>query len=427
MSRRVAVVGGGVAGLVAAHELSKAGWDVTLLEKERRVGGHTHTVEVADGPDAGTPVDTGFIVCNDRTYPGFHRFLAELGVPWRWADMSFGCWDEDSGLQYAGTTLSGVFAQRRNLVSPAFWRLLAGIGRFGRLASAELGGAAMERETLRAFLERHGVGAEVRDLYLVPMGAAIWSASAEEMLDFPMAAFARFFHNHGLLTFADRPRWQTVRGGSRSYVRAFLARFPGTVRKGEPVAALRRPEGGGVELRTENGGWEPYDRAVVACHADEALALLSDPSDDERRLLGAWRYSRNDTWLHTDESFMPPNRRAWASWNYHRHAGEDGGRAVSVTYDMNRLQGLRCRKTYLVTLNPRREPAAERVLARIEYRHPTYDFPALRSQAELPGLNGKRSTWFCGSYFRHGFHEDAVQSALAAAAGFASRPEEVRA
>jgi predicted NAD/FAD-binding protein len=422
---KVAVVGGGVAGLVSAHELAKSGWDVTLFEKERRVGGHTHTVEVEDGPDAGTPVDTGFIVCNDRTYPGFHRFLAELGVPWRWADMSFGCWDEASGLQYAGTTLSGVFAQRRNLLSPAFWRLLAGIGRFGRGAAAELGGEAMGRETLRAFLARHAVPDAVRDLYIVPMGAAIWSASAAEMLDFPALTYARFFHNHGLLTFTDRPAWQTVKGGSHSYVKAFLARFPGKVRRGEGVKSLRRLEAGGVELTTGEG-WERFDRAVVACHADEALALLSDPSPDEKRLLGAWKYSKNDTWLHTDTSLLPPNPRAWASWNYRRFAAEDSQLPVSVTYDMNRLQGLRTRKTYLVTLNPRRLPAPEHVLRRIDYRHPTFDFPALRSQAELPSLNGVRSTWFCGSYFGYGFHEDAVQSGLRVAAGFARRPQEVR-
>lgn len=422
---RVAVVGGGVAGLVSAHELAKAGWDVTLLERENRVGGHTNTIEVEDGPDAGTPVDTGFIVCNDRTYPGFHRFLAELGVPWRWSEMSFACWDEASGLQYAGTTLSGLFAQRRNLASAGFWRLLAGIALYGRRAAREVDDPVLAGETLGRFLERHRVSRAVIDLYIVPMGAAVWSASAVEMLEFPAAAFLRFFHNHGLLTFTGRPNWQTVRGGSRSYVRAFLAKFPGKVRKGAPVESLRRPAGGGVELRVA-GATERFDRAVVACHADEALALLDDASHDERRLLGAWRYSRNDTVLHTDASLLPADRRAWASWNYRRTPGEDGTAGVSVTYDMNRLQGLRTRRDYLVTLNPRVEPAEGAVLKRIDYRHPTYDFPALRAQADLPSLNGVRSTWYCGSYFGYGFHEDAVQSALAVARDFARRPEEAR-
>lgn len=424
MKGTVAVVGGGAAGIVSAWELAKAGWSVALFEKDSRLGGHTHTVVVEDGPDAGLPVDTGFIVLNDKTYPGLHRFLAELGVSWRWSDMSFGYHDAQGGLCYAGTTLSGLFAQRGNLLSPSFWSFLAEIRRFGRVAASDLEAGTLEDLTLGAYLRARGFSRAFIDHYAAPMGGAIWSTGPAEMMDFPARTFARFFKNHGLLSLADRPRWQTVVGGSHSYLKAFLARFPGRVERGAGVQSLRRLPGGGVEIRACGREPERFDRAVVACHADEALALLADPSDAERRALGAWRYLDNRTVLHTDESFMPPNRRAWASWNYRREAGEDGTSGVSVTYDMNRLQGLRSSRRYLVTLNPRREPRAGSVLRELRYAHPAYGFSALRSQAELPSLSGTRDTWFAGSYHGYGFHEDAVQSALAVARRFELDPVE---
>lgn len=426
MRGRVAVIGGGVAGVVSAWELAKAGWETTLFEKEERVGGHTNTVVVEDGPDAGTPVDTGFIVLNDRTYPGLHAFLAEMGVSWRWSEMSFGYHDAGSGLQYAGTTLSGLFAQRRNLASPAFWSLLADIRRFGRVAARDLDSGEIDRHTLGEYFRARGLGRGFVDHYAVPMGAAIWSTGAADMLDFPAQTMARFFKNHGLLSLVDRPNWQTVVGGSHAYVKAFLARFPGRVERGAGVESLRRPAGGGVEVLARGRAPERFDRAVVACHADEALALLADPSEAETRVLGAWRYLPNRTVLHTDESFLPPNRRAWAAWNYKREAGEDGSAGVSVTYDMNRLQGLTATRRYLVSLNPRREPRPGTVLRDILYKHPGYGFAAIRSQAELPSLSGERDTWFAGSYHGYGFHEDAVQSALAVARDFSRRPLEVR-
>lgn len=418
MKGTVAVIGSGVAGIVSAWELSKAGWSVTLFEKDARVGGHTHTVVVEDGPDAGTPVDTGFIVLNEKTYPGLHGFLAELGVKWRWSEMSFGYHDAGSGLQYAGTTISGLFAQRENLLSPSFWSVVAGIVRFGRSASADLETGALDALTLGEYLRSRGFSRAFIDHYAAPMGGAIWSTGLGEMMDFPARTFARFFKNHGLLSLVDRPRWQTVVGGSHSYVKAFLARFPGRVERGAGVESLRRLPGGGVEVRAHGREPERFDRAVVACHADEALALLADPSDAEKRVLGAWHYLDNRTVLHTDESFMPPNRRAWAAWNYKREMGEDGSSGVSVTYDMNRLQGLRSSRRYLVTLNPRREPRPGSILRDLNYKHPAYGFSAIRSQAELPSLSGVRDTWFAGSYHGYGFHEDAVQSALTVARSF---------
>ncbi len=418
MKGTVAVIGGGVAGIVSAWELSKAGWAVTLFEKDARVGGHTHTVVVSDGPDTGTPVDTGFIVLNEKTYPGLHAFLAELGVKWRWSEMSFGYHDAETGLQYAGTTLSGLFAQRANLLSPSFWSVVLGIVRFGSVAAAELETGALDALTLGEYLRGRGFSRAFIDHYAAPMGGAIWSTGLAEMMDFPARTFARFFKNHGLLSLTDRPRWQTVVGGSHSYVKAFLARFPGRVERGAGIESLRRLAGGGVEVHQMGRAPERFDRAVVACHADEALALLADPSDAERRVLGAWHYLNNRTVLHTDESFMPPNRRAWAAWNYKREKGEDGTSGVSVTYDMNRLQGLESSRRYLVTLNPRREPRPGTILRDLNYKHPAYGFSAIRSQAELPSLSGVRDTWFAGSYHGYGFHEDAVQSALAVARNF---------
>ena len=418
MKGTVAVIGSGVAGIVSAWELSKAGWSVALFEKDARVGGHTHTVVVSDGPDAGTPVDTGFIVMNEKTYPGLHKFLAELGVSWRWSEMSFGYHDAGSGLQYAGTTLSGLFAQRGNLLSPSFWSFLKEIRRFCRAAAADLEAGTIDAVTLGDYLRARGFSRAFIDHYAAPMGGAIWSTGLAEMMNFPARTFARFFKNHGLLSLVDRPRWQTVAGGSHSYVQAFLARFPGRVERGAGVESLRRLPGGGVEVRAHGRKPESFDRGVVACHADEALALLADPSDAEKRVLGAWHYLANRTVLHTDESFLPPNRRAWAAWNYKRETGEDGTSGVSVTYDMNRLQGLQSSRRYLVTLNPRREPRPGTILRDLNYKHPAYGFAAIVSQAELPSLSGARDTWFAGSYHGYGFHEDAVQSALTVARDF---------
>jgi predicted NAD/FAD-binding protein len=424
MKTSVAVVGAGVAGIAAAHELAKAGHDVTLFEKNGYVGGHTNTIVLDEGPDAGASVDTGFIVLNERTYPNFHRFLAELGVAWRWSDMSFGYYDANSGLQYSGADLSGLFADRFNAVSPSFLSFVADVARFGGRAERDLESGALSGLTLGAYLSEGRWSAAFRDHYLVPVGAAVWSTGLSGMLDFPAESFIRFFKNHDLLSLTSRVRWQTVVGGSHSYVKAFLARFPGTTVRGADVESVRRFDGG-AEVRVRGEAPRRFDRVVIAAHADEALALLADPSDDERRLLGAWTYNRNRTLLHCDESFLPPNARAWASWNYRRERGEDGADGVSVTYDMNRLQGLTTSRRYLVTLNPRVEPRPGTVLREFDYRHPAYTFSAIRSQEGLRALNGTRATWYCGAYLGYGFHEDAVVSALAVARSFAASPQEV--
>ncbi|HNR37626.1 MAG TPA: FAD-dependent oxidoreductase [Acidobacteriota bacterium] len=407
----IAVVGCGVAGLAAAHVLQRR-HRVTVFEKNDHLGGHTHTVVIPDGPDAGTPVDTGFIVFNTRTYPNFIRLLDDLGVAARASEMSFSFTCRATGLVYAGTDLNGLFAQRRNLLRPAFLGMLRDIGRFGRRAGDDLAAGRLAGRTLGDYLADLGLGRAFRDDYLLPMGAAIWSTPTRDMLAFPAESFIRFFGNHGLLTLRDRPQWQTVAGGSHSYVKAFAAAFRGELRPGTAVAGVRR-DADGVTVHLADGASRRFHHAVIATHADEALALLEDPTPDETRLLGAWRYNRNHTVLHTDAAALPPLRRAWAAWNYARAAGADGESRLSVTYHMNRLQGLAAAREYCVSLNRPQPPAPGCTVAEMLYTHPMYTTEALASQAELPALSGPHHTHFCGSYHRWGFHEDAVASGLA--------------
>ena len=405
---KIAVIGGGVAGIVAAHLLQND-HQVTLFEQHDYLGGHTHTVTIEEGPDAGTGVDTGFIVFNEATYPLFIAFLDQLGVASRATEMSFGFHCRETGFTYAGNNLNGVFSQRANLVSPRFWRFLLEIGRFCRQAEADLAGDA-DLGTLADYLARHRFQPFMADHYLAPMAAAIWSTPAGRVTAFPARSFLRFFKNHGLLDLRHRPRWRTVSGGSHSYVRAFRDRFRGAIRLDSPVQQVRRADDG-VELAFADRSAERFDAVVVAAHADQALRLLADPSADESRLLGAWRYELNTTVLHTDTSVLPPAERAWACWNFRRERGDQGERPVYVTYSMNLLQGLATRRHYLVTLNRPGGYDEGQVLARMDYHHPLYTDASMATQAALPSLNGVRRTWFCGSYFGYGFHEDAVRSA----------------
>lgn len=413
--KRVAVIGAGVAGITTAHLLQRR-HEVVLFEKENRLGGHTNTVVLPDGPDAGTPVDTGFIVCNDWTYPNFLKLLGELRVAVRDSDMSFSFNCLRSGLEYAGTNLNTLFAQRRNMLSPPFWRMLLDIIRFNRNALAALESGRLAGLTLGGLVDAGGYSRRFTEHYLLPMGAAIWSTPSAEMLRFPAEAFVKFCRNHGLLNIEHRPTWKTVVGGSISYLRAFERRFRGSIRLASPVAHVRR-ENGRVVVRPGNGPDEVFDAVVIASHADEALAMLADPSDDERRLLGPWRYQENLTLLHTDPRVMPRARRAWSSWNYVREDNADEA-DVSVTYHMNRLMGLTTRAEYFVTLNGARPPRDGAVVRETMYAHPTYTFDSLGTQAHLPRLQGVRGTYFCGSYHGYGFHEDAVRSGLAVAAQF---------
>lgn len=415
---RIAVIGAGVGGITSAF-LLQSSHDVVLFEKSSRLGGHTNTITIPDGPDAGARVDTGFIVLNDQTYPLFHRFLSRLGVEVRESDMSFSYRSDAANVEYAGTDLHGLFAQRENILRPAFWGMLHGIRRFAKETLAALPGGELDQLSLGDVLRRGKYSPSFRDWYLLPMGSAIWSAPLAEILDFPAATFVRFFKNHGLLALQNRPRWQTVVNGSKTYVERFAEQFPGEIRLNADIASVDRSDSG-VSIHFRDRVSEAFDKVVFACHADEALGLIIRPSAEEKAALGAWRYERNLAVLHTDVSVLPKRRRAWASWNYLQEESPGNAAPASVTYHMNRLQGLRCTRDYCVSLNPRRSFPRETVITEITYHHPVFSASSVASQQSLPELNGRRNTYFCGSYFGYGFHEDAVRSADAVGRCFGS-------
>ena len=403
--KRVAVIGSGAAGLAATHFLQRQ-VEITLFEKESQLGGHANTVKVPSGPDAGLPIDTGFIVMNHRNYPLLTRLFQELGVPLQNSSMTFGYFDQESGLQYCGSSLRGLFAQRRNLVRPGFYRLLRETLRFYKQAQRDLAADRLDHMTLGEYLARHQFGREFIEHHLLPMGAAIWSTPCLQMMDFPARGFIQFFQNHGLLTLRDRPTWKTVTGGSREYIRRMRREWRQVeVRLQARVEGVRRGDHG-VELHFRDGVSEFFDHVVLATHADQALKLLADPSPEESRLLSPWRYSRNRTVLHTDARCMPPLKSIWSAWNFIRRDGQE----TMLTYHMNALQALPTRRQYFVTLNPPQSPAE--CLYEIEYEHPMYTREALASRTRLKQLNGQRNTWFAGSYFGNGFHEDAIRSGI---------------
>ena len=411
--QHVAVVGGGVAGIVAAHLLQET-HQVSLFEQNDYLGGHTHTITIPDGPDAGTPVDTGFIVFNEATYPYFIGFLEELKVPWRETDMSFGFHCRQTDFYYAGNTLNGLFGQRANLLRPQFYRFLLEIGRFCRQGTTDVS-SGEDHGTLAEYVSRHQFMPFMVDNYLKPMAAAIWSAPTGQVTAFPALSFLQFFRNHGLLSLHNRPRWRTVAGGSNSYVSAFLNRFSGTVHLNAAIKRIVRNDDG-VQIEFSDGHQQHFDQIVIATNADQALQLLGDPTAEETRLLGPWRYEANSTVLHTDQSVLPPVSRAWSCWNFRREAEGDAEQPAYVTYSMNLLQGLKTDRHYLVTLNRPGDYNPEQVIATMQYHHPTYTGASIATQAELPSLNGCRRTCFCGSYFGYGFHEDAVRSSYQAVA-----------
>lgn len=420
---RIAVIGAGVSGLSAAWLLGQA-HEVVLFEAAPRLGGHANTVRVA-GPGGETSVDTGFIVYNEATYPNFVALMDHLGVATQATEMSFAVSLDGGRLEYSGTSLDGLFAQRGNLVRPRFWSMLQDLTRFYRNASrdAVTGGAA--GLSLGDYLAAGRYGEAFRDDHLLPMAAAIWSAPCAEILSYPAAAFLRFHHNHGLLKLTDRPVWRTVTGGSEVYVRKLRAAFSGEARIGAPVRQVRR---GPNDVVLTGEGWsESFDQVVFACHADQTLALLADAGTAETQALGAFRYSRNRAVLHGDAALMPKRRRAWASWN---HLGERArpDAACAVTYWMNRLQGLPESQPLFVTLNPPETLRAETILHEEVYEHPLFDAAALGAQESLWALQGARRSWFCGAYFGSGFHEDGLQAGLAVAEalGGVRRPWQVR-
>ncbi len=408
----IAVVGGGVAGIVAAYLLGRV-HHVTLFEKNDYVGGHTHTVPIPDGPDVGTMVDTGFIVHNDRTYPTFIKFLSQLGVERVKCPMSFSYFDRRTRFQYSSAT---PFADWKNLFSVSFWKFLLDILRFNKLTLGALDKGGLAGMTLGEYLTQNGFNQKFINQYIIPMGAAIWSTPDDQMMQFPAQTFAKFFENHGLLAVTNQPQWYTIRGGSCQYVQAFMKKFTGKIFTRSPVKKISRSNGK-VKLALGNGE-AIFDAVVIAAHADEAFAMLADPSAPEEKLLSVWRYTSNKTILHSDPSYLPPLRRARASWNYIREDISGGERPMTMTYYMNMLQGLTTKSDYCVTLNPCRPIDANTVIGEFDYTHPQYSFASTRTQADLDNLNGDRNTYFCGSYFRYGFHEDAVMSGVNVGAKF---------
>ena len=399
---RIAIVGSGVSGLVAARALAVR-HEITVFEADSRIGGHVHTWDV--GATGGEPlsVDSGFIVYNERNYPNFTRLLAELGVATQPTVMSFGVRCDRTGLEYNGTTVNQLFVQRRNLMRPSFWRMIREILRFNREAPIAIRGDA-ESTTLGELLDRGGYSEMFREQYLLPMGSALWSVPRTQVLDMPALFFVRFFENHGMLTVNDRPQWRVVRGGSTRYVEALIAPFRDRIERDHPVRRVER-----FSDRVEVDG-AAFDRVVLACHSDQALAMLVDPTRAEREVLGALPYQQNEAVVHTDSSVLPRARGAWGAWNY--RISPDLDAPATVTYNMNMLQSLDARETYCVTLNDDAGIDRTRIIGRVRYHHPMYTLAGATAQARRTDISGHHRTHYCGAYWGNGFHEAGATSGL---------------
>ena len=409
----LAIVGTGVAGMGCAH-LLQGSHDLTVFEQADYVGGHTNTVEVQEGAGR-VAFDTGFMVFNRVTYPRLVRLFEELRVPVKRTDMSFSVQHVPTRLEYSGSSLSHLFAQRRNLFRPSHYRMLWQVNRFNSEAVAALSDPRWAGASIGEYVEARGYGRDFLDLYLVPMSAAVWSTPPGKMLEFPAMTLIRFFHNHGFLGLHTQHPWWTVEGGSREYVRRLVPPFQDRIRLSDPVTFVRRLADGGAEVGTRSGWRGRFDRVILAAHADQSLAMLQDADAEERRLLGEFQYQPNEAVVHTDESEMPRARMAWAAWNYRIDAVPGGGTRPSTVYWMNRLQGVSDRVNYFVSINGGARVDPGRVLMRLAYEHPLFSLGAIRAQEGLPGLNRRsagQAVFFCGSYFRYGFHEDAFSSAV---------------
>ena len=423
---RLAIIGTGIAGLGCAHFLQRD-FDLTLFEAADYIGGHTNTVTAREpGTGRTVPIDTGFMVFNHATYPLLTRLFRELGVATKKTDMSFSVRHGDSGLEFCGSSLNHLFAQRKNLFRPRFYRMLFAINRFNQEALAALADPASPvfTETLGDYVKRRGYGTDFFDLYLVPMSSAVWSTPPEKMLAFPAAALLRFFHNHGFLGLNTQHQWWTVEGGAKSYVAPLTAPFAEKIRLNYAASGvIRTPRG--VTVTTSSGTAHTFEKVIIACHGDQALRLLQNPTDAEHRLLSAFHYQPNTATLHTDASVMPRTRLAWSAWNYEIARDSAGAVSTATHYWMNKLQGVSDRENYFVTINRPESIDPAKVLKRIAYDHPLFSLAATAAQAELPALNqaalGTTETFYAGAWQRHGFHEDGLHSAHRLAAQILAR------
>ena len=404
---RIAIVGTGVSGLVAARLLDSR-HDITVFESAERIGGHVNTIPV-QGPDGSWAVDTGFIVFNEKNYPLFTKLLRQIGVASQPSDMSFSVRCDRTGLEYNGTTIRTLFVQKRNALNPAYLRMIADIMRFNRQAPKAIRNGAAGL-SLGAYLEKSGYSDRLAEHYLVPMGSALWSLPRNRVMDMPVEFFVRFFENHGMLTVDDRPQWRVVQGGSDRYVERLVEPFKDRIRVSTPVRSVRRRP----DHVLVNG--ERFDEVVMACHSDDALTLLEDPTPTEREVLGAFPYQDNEAVLHTDTRVLPHRPGAWGAWNYHLRPDEDA--PVTVTYNMNVLQTLEAEQTYCVTLNPAPDLDESTVVYRTRYRHPLYTLEGMRAQGRHWEVSGVNRTHYCGAYWGYGFHEDGVRSGVKVAQTF---------
>ncbi|MCW8354856.1 FAD-dependent oxidoreductase [Marinomonas pontica] len=410
---KIAIIGSGISGLTSAYLLQKE-HDVTVFESAKRIGGHTATVEV---PEAGSvrAIDTGFIVFNDWTYPNFIRLMDELGVKSKATEMSFSVSCQRTGLEYGGNNLNTLFAQRRNLLNVSFIGMLKDILRFNKEAIQDLeSGELKEGVTLGEYLKEKGYGSRFASHYLIPMGSAIWSSTLDEMMEFPLVFFVRFFKNHGLLSVNDRPQWRVIEGGSSAYLSPLVAKFNDRIQLGADIAKVHRLDSE-VLIDFADGSQQTFDQVVFACHSDEALALLADPSAEEHAILSAIPYRNNDVVLHTDTRLLPKKKLAWSSWNY--HLGEDRTKPATLSYNMNILQHFDSETTYVVTLNQTDMIAEDKIVGRFQYAHPTFTLDGIKAQDRWAEINGVNKTWFCGAYWRNGFHEDGCWSGVRVANG----------
>ena len=408
MKKRIAVIGGGVAGITAAYYLQNE-YEISIFEKNDYLGGHTNTISLKDGEDAGAVVDTGFIVLNDKNYPNLHKMLKDLGVATRYSNMSFSFYSEKDNFCYSGDTLLSLFADRQNLLRPGFYKFILEISKFSAQAIKDLNAGISAEISLQQYLKKYNYSESLVSRYLLPMGSAIWSTGAQRMLEFPASALLNFFKNHGLLSLKDRPKWQTVVGGSQSYVKKFQQCFNGNILLKSAVTSIRK-EGSKYRIKT-NQSEQDFDIIISALHANLVNKVIEVLSESSKELFDCWDYNLNRTVLHSDCRAMPKNKRVWASWNY-IEGNQNTDQKLYTSYYMNLLMGLKCKHNYFVSLNCPFDIDPEKIIYQVDYEHPLYTTSSLSTQKKIADLNGQSDIWFCGSYLGNGFHEDAVSSAL---------------